>query len=242
MDDQVTHTIALVGGYVDSKGAKHTRVTFGHRITAKDLFKLDGSQEAENPTQYNDLIVRAHITEFGTLKMPVPLSVMLDLDSVDREDLLDGCNVYQGLSAGERSGKFLADNKVELGWGFIVNDVTYTIVQFGQRFTGRDEVEADKADLAGVSRACFLIGRQITSIATEDGTAKLDGPIELERFESLDGADVATLRGAAELWRQTFRIGGAKVSRNGTSEVRSSTGAEVRLERGPGTQPADRTA
>lgn len=215
--DPVTHTVELVGGHVDKNGAKHTRVIFGKRIGAKDLIRLDEDPQAGNPTQYNDLIVRAHITEFGTLTMPIPLSVLLDLDSVDREDLVAGCNVYQAMSAEGRGGEFLGDNKVKLGWGFIVNDVVYSHIHFGRRVTGRDEIEADRLDLkAGIRRMCFMVGRQIISISSEDGTAQIDGPIPLEYFESLDGADVATLRGAAELWRQTFRIGGAQVSRNGT--------------------------
>lgn len=234
MPEQVTHEIQLSAG---------TRVVFGRRILASDLFKLDGDPQANNPTQYNDLIVRAHITEFGANKMPVPLTTLLDLDSVDREDLLDGCNAYQAMSAEGRSGEFLADHKVKLGWGFIVNDVSYTLVQFGKRITGRDEVEADKLDLkAGIRRACFLMGRQITSVASEDGTAELSGPIPLSYFESLDGADVATLRGGAEVWRQSFRVGGAKVSRNGHGKDSSRAGAEVRVERGAGVESAGGTA
>lgn len=230
MDNQVTHKIQLSSG---------VNVTFGRRILASDLFKLDSDPQAANPTQYNDLIVRSHITEFGSLKMPVSVGTLLDLDTVDREDLLEGCNAYQALSARDRSGEFLADHKVKLGWGFIVNDVPYTLVHFGKRVTGRDEVEADRLALkAGIKRACFLIGRQISSIATEDGTAVIEGPISLECFESLDGADVATLRGGAEMWRQSFRIGGAQVSRNGNGESGSRAGSEVRVERGADPQSA----
>lgn len=241
--DSVTHTVELVGGHVDTAGTRHTRVVFGRRIMAKDLFALDDDPQAQNPTQYNDLVIRAHITEFGTMKLPIPLSVLLNLDSVDREDLQDGANIFQAMSAEGRSGEFLPDHKVKLGWGFKVNDVVYGHAQFGKRVTGIDDVEADRASLKpGIRRLCFLVGRQITEISTEDGTAKIDGAIPLDYFESLDAADIATLRGAAELWRQSFRIAGASVSRNGTGKDSSSPGSEVRVERGANPQPAGGTS
>src|SRR5688572_28862775 len=97
--DQITHSVDLVGGYVDKKDVRHSRVVFGHRITAQDLFNLDEDPQGQNPTQYNDLIIRSSIVEFGTLPMPVPLTVLLNLDSVDREDLVDGHNVYSALTS-----------------------------------------------------------------------------------------------------------------------------------------------
>jgi len=215
---------------------------FGHRITAKDLFAIDGSPQAQNPTQYNDLVIRAHIIEFGKLSMPVPLTVLLGLDSIDREDLLEACNIYQAISAEGRAADFLPDNAVRLAFGFKVNDVVYNKVQFGKRITGMDEVEADRAGFQpGIRRLCFLLGKQIESISTADGLS-LDGPLPLQYFESLDGADVATLRGAAELWRQSFRIAGGNLSRNGRGPQRTAAGTEDRLERSGDSQPAGGTA
>lgn len=234
-----THIVELTVGYVDRSEQRHTRVVFGHRITAKDLFAIDESPQGQNPTQYNDLVIRAHIVEFGSLRMPVPLTVLLNLDSIDREDLGDGCNEFQAISAAGRNADFLSDNRVRLGWGFKLGDVVYECVQFGKRVTGMDEIEADRMGLKpGVRRLCYLLGRQIESISSSDGLAVIEGPIPLEYFESLDGADVATLRGAAELWRQSFRFAGAHLSRNGRGPQRSVAGAENRVERGGDPQPA----
>lgn len=231
--NETTHEVNLVGGYVDDKGARHTRVVFGHRITAKDLFSIDESPMAQNPTQYSDLVIRAHITEFGTLTMPIPATVMLGLDSVDREDLLDGCNIFQAISTQGRNAEFLPDNMVKPAWGFQINDVVYGLVKFGKRITGMDEIEADRAGLrTGIRRVCYLIGKQIESISSADGLATIMGPIPLDCFESLDGADVATLRGAAELWRQSFRLAGTDLSRNGRGPQRAAAGAQDRVERG----------
>jgi hypothetical protein len=144
------------------------------------------------------------------MRMPVPLNVLLNLDSIDREDLADGCNIYQAISAEGRNAEFLPGNAVRLAWGFKIKEAVFQRVQFGQRITGMDEVEADRAGLkSGIRRLCYLMGKQITKITSEDGLAEMPGPLPLDYFESLDGADVATLRGAAELWRQSFRVAGA---------------------------------
>jgi phage FluMu protein gp41 len=210
---------------VDAKNRRHTRVVFGHRITARDLFAIDESPQSQHPTQYNDLVVRGHITEFGSLEMPVPLTTLLSLDSIDREDLTEGCNTFQAISAEGHSAQFLPGNSVRLAWGFKIKDLVYDQVTFGKRITGMDEVEADRAGLkVGIRRLCFLLGKQIEKISSADGLSTIDGPIPLEYFESLDGADVATLRGAAELWRQSFRISGRELSRNGRGPQRSDPG------------------
>ncbi|HKO43331.1 MAG TPA: hypothetical protein VJU84_08575 [Pyrinomonadaceae bacterium] len=240
--DPVTHEINLVGGYVDESKKRHTRVVFGHRLTAKDLFAADEDPQGQNPTQYQDLLVRASIVEFGTLPMPVPLSVLLDLDSIDREDLIEGNNTFSAISAQGHESEFLADHKVRLGWGFKINDVVYTHVEFGRRITGRDDIEADRAGLGrGLRRTCFLIGKQITRISTADNTASLDGPISVEQFEALqDAADVATLRGAAENWRQSFRLRGAAVSRNGRGADSAHSNEAPQSARGSDSRLADR--
>jgi len=193
-----------------------TKVVFGKRITAKDLIRIDESPMAQNPTQYQDLLVAEAIVGFGALKMPVPLSKLLDLDSIDRDDLTEGHNEFQRKSLGDRSAEILSETKARLAFGFKVGEIEYPMVEFGKRLTGRDEIEADRRGLKpGIARLCFSIGRQISKIATADGTSTIDGPIELEMFGALDGADIWTLRGAAEMWRQSFRLGRGRVSKPG---------------------------
>lgn len=216
MTEATKHEIDLAGH----------RVVFAHRITGADLFQIDTDPQSQNPTQYQDLIMRAAIVEFDSLKMPVPLNVLLDLDSVDRDDLTEGHNQFQVLSLGERSGEVLADFKARLAFGFRVGELTYPLVHFGRRITGRDEVAADLANLgAGIARLCFLIGRQISKIETADGAASLEGPIDIENFKSLDGADIFTLRGAAEVWRQTFRLGRGATKSDGAAAGSGNPGA-----------------
>jgi hypothetical protein len=213
-------TIELDLGHTDNKKVRHTKVTFGKRITGKKLFEIDGDAQASIPTQYQDLILRAAITEFGTLKMPVPLKVLLDLDSLDREDLSTGFNRFSTESLGGRQAEQLADNKLRLAIGYESNGLTYDLVEFGTRLTGMAEVEADRLRLSDVKRRCFLAGKQVVRFGQSDGESVLDGPMPLETFEQLDSADLYSIVLGAEVWRNSFRRPGARVSAERLSEKR----------------------
>jgi hypothetical protein len=198
-------TIELLTGYTDAKGVTHRSVTFGRRLRGRDLFALDSDPQAAVPTQHGDLICAKSITAFGALTMPVSLSVLLDLDSLDRDDLAAAYNEFQMASAEGREAEFLSDSTVRPAFGFEREGLRYDVVEFGHRLTGRDEVAADKERLDGAQRRCFLAGRQIAQLRQSDGTATIDGPIPLSWFEALDAADIWTLLGAAEIYRQSFR-------------------------------------
>ena len=247
MDQAVTHEIELTRGHVvpGKDGApevRHTRVVFGHRITAKELLALDNNPLAKVPTQRNDLILAAEITEFGSLKCPVAPSVLLDLDSLDREDLIKAQNEFAEKSSEGRT-VVVTPNSATLAFGFKIDDIIYDHVEFGFRTTGRADVEADNLGLDGLSRECFLVGKQIKSIRNKDGSAVIDGPLDLKYFEQLeDAADVQVLRGAAYLWRQSFRGNGEDLSRNGRGPDSAAAGNTHRLERRSDSSVADRAA
>src|SRR5882762_9283198 len=134
-EEETTHSIELIGGYVENKGkpneVRHTRVVFGRRLTAKDLFTLESDPQAKIQTQYSDLIIRAHIVEFGTLKMPVPLTVLLGLDSIDRDDLEQGCDAFRAMKP--LPAELLGEHKWKLSQGFEIDGVFYNQVEFGVR-------------------------------------------------------------------------------------------------------------
>jgi hypothetical protein len=241
--EPITHTIELLSGYKDKKSVFHHRVVFGHRLTGLDLFNADEHPQGQLTTSYNALLQRAAIVEFGALPLPVQVDALLDLDSLDRDDLVEAFNIFQELSADGKHGELLTkENACTLAFGFKTllqkgkedagAAISYTRVQFGNRITGNDEIEADRLGLqVGIKRSCFLIGKQISRIGTADRTAEIDGPISLEYFERLDAADIATLRGAAELWRQSFRFRRRDVSTNGAGQSSDGPGAEARVER-----------
>ena len=200
----MTKTIELIGGYTE-KGVTHRRVTFGKRLTAKTLFDIDVDPQSALPTQHIDLIHRAAITEFGTLTCPVRLAVLLDLDSIDREDLAAAYGVFQVESAGGREGKAVSDTVTQWAFGYERDGSTYDRIEFGRRLTGRDEVAADQAGLTELARRVWLAGRQVARLAQSKGAMTLEGPLELDALETLDSADVVLLMGGAERYRQSFR-------------------------------------
>jgi hypothetical protein len=204
----------------------HTDVIFGQRLTAKDLMNLDSDPQAQNPTQYQDLIRRKMITKFGSMKMPVPLNALLALDTIDRDDLGTASDKFLQISRGDRTSEMRENHQVKLYFGFEIDGTIYDVVQFGNRTTGKDEVEADASNLQGISRACFLIGKQISRLSTADGLASIDGQVDLETFQSLDGEDLNLLRIGAEMWRISFRLKGKNVSRkrNGNDGTPSDAG------------------
>jgi hypothetical protein len=201
----ITHTVLLTGGIKDLNGGLHREIVFGHRITGGDLMLMDTDPQATLQTQYKALIMRGAIIKAGTLPMPIPTKLLLQLDDIDRDDLDKGHDEFQQVSAGGRSSEILAVDKVQMAFGFDKNGNVYNRAQFGNRLTGVDELKADQLGLSGVARACFLIGKQIIKLSTEDEQQSLEGEVPLEWFETLDGADIYTLRSAAEAWRQTFR-------------------------------------
>lgn len=206
-----THTIQLGLGYRDPKGALHKDVTFGKRLTGRELFNIDTDPQAKNQTQYTALLMRAAITKFGALVLPVTLNALLDLGSTDRDDLTEAFNEFQGMT--ERQAEFISESELRLPIGYERNGIVYDRVTFGTMMTGWHEVEADKQNLTGIKRVCFLTGKQIVKLTATDGGGDLAGEVGIEVFEELDVADIYALRLAGEVWRQSFRRSGKAVQK-----------------------------
>ena len=215
------HTIELLGGYTDDTGVTHTRVTFSKRLTGRNYFQLDDDPQGNFGTQYEALLLRQAISEFGSLPMPVPLQIMLALDSIDRNDLNEAFNQFSrdslraitgldpdSLAPDESAVKLLDERTLKLAIGYTRNDLTYDRVEFGKRLTGFDEVNADVLGLKGLRRTLYLAGLQVVNLSQSEGGASLPGPIGLDIFERLDSMDLFAIRAGSEVWRQTFRLPG----------------------------------
>lgn len=231
-----THSIQLVGGIEttdkDSKSkivTIHKKVTFGRRLTVKDLMLIEDNPQAKLRTQHEDLIRQRMITAFGSLKMPVTLPQLLSLDRIDRQDIGEGADEFIRNSRGGNNAEYLENNKVKLYFGFKIADVVYDIVQFGNRLTGNDEVECDRLGFEGIRRLAFEIGKQISHLESSEHTMLLDGTVLLENFESLDSEDFGLLRVGGEMFTQSFRLGRKKVSEERDGDAGVSTGKGVGL-------------
>jgi hypothetical protein len=217
-------TFDLLIGHTDSNQVRHNQVTFGKRVNGKTFFAIDDDPQSSIPTQYTDLLLRAAITRFGTLKMPVALSVLLNLDSIDRDDLSEAFNRFSVESLGEKQVEYLSDSKVKLAIGYERNGLVYDVVEFGHRLTGMDEVAADREKLSGIRRVCFLAGRQVVRLSQSEGESALDGEISLNIFEGLDAVDIEAIRVGSEVWRNSFRRPGRGTVEVGAGPERSTLG------------------
>lgn len=228
MNENFEHTIELIGGYTDKNEITHKEVTFGYRMNGLDVMNLDTDPQAKNPTQYNDLVRRKMITKFGTTAMPVPLTALLSLDSIDRDDLTTAAEKFLIGSRGERNSEFKSFDKVKLAFGFVIDGTEYDVISFGNRISGKDFVEADIFG-NGIAQTCFLIGKQISRISTSDGTASIDGQVSLDQFNTLDAESISILRAGAELFRQSFRFKRETLSneRNGDGSIPVDAGTKT---------------
>lgn len=241
MAEQTTKTINLDVGFTDKKKVEHTRVTFGKRLKGSDLINIDSDPQSNIATQHQLLILRAAITEFGSLPMPVTLQQLLSLDAIDIADLIAAYGDFLRATAGERKAEVISPSEVHLAIGYEANGLTYTHATFGNRLTGMDMVEADKANLEGLKRECFFIGCQIAKLSTEDGAYYLDGPIAIEVFEKLDGNDISALRMGALAWQQSFRARRQAVQAEAGKDS-ADDGVSHKLERREDTVAATGTA
>lgn len=198
-------TLELEIGYTDKDGTTHLAVEFGKQLTGRDLFAIDDDPQSINPDMHQFMMLRQAITKFGTLTIPVALQLLVELDSLDRDGLIETFNESQSEGLEGREAKPLPGNKLQLAGGYDYNGLLYDVAEFGTRLTGRHYVEASEQGLKDARRAFFLVGQQVAKMSQSSGTATLSGPLTLEACEKLLITDLFTLRAASEVWRQSFR-------------------------------------
>jgi hypothetical protein len=233
--------VELPIGYTDKQGFLHRSVTIGQRVNGRMLFDIDSDPAASLQTQYNLLLLRATITEFGSLMkrksagrevfLPVPLLVLISLNTVDLDILDEAQALFSARGMESRESKHVSESTLKLyfGYGDKASGAIYDMVEFGNQTTGRDLIEADRRKLSPMRRLCFLDGLLVSKISTSDGALELPGPLGLEIFEHLDMADIFAIRSAAEVWRSSFRERGKEL-RRGSSASGGDNSDKNRLE------------
>jgi len=233
------HKFELTFGYEDKDGKVHREVTIGRRTTMNDVFLLDADPRSERPTQRADMFRALAITKFGELRLPINLAVLLSLNSVDRDDLEQGVNRFFEISQEDREFDHRSATEVKVLFGFDVAGTNYDVVEIGRLTTGRDEVDAEAKNLSGYAKEAFLLGRMISKISTDDGTAAIDGPIDIDMFRSLDTADFELIRRSAKLAEAFFRNKGRGTRKDGDAESGSGAVAGDGNERAGNTVAAE---
>jgi hypothetical protein len=190
-------------GYPDKDQPEtvHKKVTIARRPQAKDFFfETDG-----NEVEYDALLQAASITEFGGLRMPAPLTVLLSLNRIDREVIKGKMLEFMAATLAGREREILGPGKVKLAFSIPVAGADYDIVEFGKLLTGYDEIEIAKQNVAGWARRVATFGREITKVRNSQTGAESDGPIPLESMQQLDWFDLLTLTEAEGQWLDSFR-------------------------------------
>lgn len=221
-----TKTIELLDGFTDKEGNVHRKITFGRRVTVRDIWDLEANPQSGVRTQYNDLFIRRMITKFGELPMPPLLNVLLSLNKYDREDLTEASDAFLRESRGDAKADFIGEDTVKLYFGFEIGGAVYDVVKFGNILTGNDAVDADEFGEA-TRRNCFELSREICELSSSETPGlKLTGTVALAAFEDLDSDDYTVLAAAANKWRQTFRLKrkALQIERNRASRVSPATG------------------
>lgn len=230
-------TVTLALGYKGGPGDEPRRtVVLGRRLTGVDLMNIGDQPESRSATQLNLALIAAAITEFGDLPVPVPLTVLLSLKSIDREDLAAAYAKFVEETAGAGTAARLTDSRYRLARGFEIGGVVYDVVEFKDLLTGYDELEAE--DFEGWRRACFLIGKQIGSLSQTAGAARRDGPVAVEAFESLDAEDVYSLNEFVGKFKDSFRRAArAAVQQDAGAGGGDTAATPPGLDGGNGSQP-----
>jgi hypothetical protein len=216
MNSTNTHKITLIGGHIDDKGKVHRDVTFSKRLKVQNLIDIEVSQAARIPAQREMMLVAASITAFGELKgMPVPLTVLLGLDSIDIDDLIAGHDEFLQLTRNGKKGEIVSKTETRLANGVKKDEVNYNLVTFGRRLSFKDKVEAQRKGIFGVANMLHEATAQIEKITSEETGMELVAPFQTGLFENLDLEDFDTLYAGGELWRQSFRRSGESAAGDG---------------------------
>ena len=198
-------TVTLKFGYQDkeSPGTAHTAVTFGKRATGGDVLRCADRANGSD-TQYQLAMVAAAITHFGTLAMPAPLTVLLSLDEIDREQLLAAYFAFMG-GADTAAAQEIAPGKARLAFGIERDGVKYDAVEFGKRLTGYDDIEIEAEAGSEAEAVVLKRARRVVKISTADNTKTAAGGLTLAEMNALDYSDFIILKEVGDRWLDSFR-------------------------------------
>lgn len=198
--------VKLSGGYADKAKIAHKDVIFSKILKGRELFSIDELLEmldqSESETLLSAFLLSNSITKFGSLNTPVGTDIILSLDKIDFEDL---ASAYQKFIAQNGSPKPIADDKIQLVYGFECNGVKYDVVEFGKLTTGKDALEAENNRLSGNRGTAFLAGKEIARISQSKGKSVLEGSLSLEQLSDFAAIDLLAIMEHSKIWKQIIR-------------------------------------
>ena len=193
--EKTPHSVELRFGYEDKEtpDVKHRHVRLGKRPTAADFMK-SAEECSGSDIQFSLGLAQSAIVEFGQLTMPVPLTVLLSLNQIDREKLIK--TYFSFLTeTGSDGGEILENGKVRLGFGVERDGKKNVDVEFTRLLDGYAEIEIEREAKTTWEANALRIAKEITS----------PSDLTLADIESLDVDDFTLLRNAEEQWLNSFR-------------------------------------
>lgn len=193
-------------GYQDKEDSEiiHREVVISRRPTAKDLLKIEDDLDSED-IQSSLEIAAATISTFGTLTMPVSMTVLLELNEVDSNKLSDEFSAFLKDSQPKKKAKILEDSRVQLANGIDRDGAKYDVVEFGNLLSGHDRIKISNEAKSAKQFKVLKIAREVTKLSTADGSKSISGTLTLAEIELLDMSDFIFLVGAESRWLNSFR-------------------------------------
>lgn len=196
-------------GYQDKEDSEvfHRAVEVSRRPTGADLFKAveDGTDDRSAETRISLALIKSAISKFGEITMPVPLTVLFELNEIDERKLNDEYLLFLAGTQPATEQKILEDHRAQLAFGIERGGVQYQIVEFGKLLNGYDRMEIqDAAQNDWIFRARKL-AREVVKISTLDGKKSVDGELTFAELEAMDSTDLLVLREAESQWLDSFR-------------------------------------
>ena len=196
--------IQLPIGLTDERGTTHKDVTIGKLPLGSDVFAAMHDPLSAYSTVVDAYLLRASITQFGTLKLPVPLNSLLTLDSVDRDTLNDAFNEFLFSFTEGKAVELIGEDTARLIVGVKISGVPYTHVHFkpfGSNVADPSSIR-NASVLTQAELTCVLLGSRIDRLSSADATHSIDGPIALDVFAALPVFD---LSGLLQVYAMRFR-------------------------------------
>lgn len=200
-----THTITLEYGFTDANDKAHKTLTFGHRLTGDDLIDIDANTNSLSEQAVRYWTVAHTLTGFGELPRPQFRHALMSLDDFEFDEVEAAHDEYLSMSKNGAAAEFISESTVRLPFGIVRDGEAYNVVTFGNSTRGLDHVAAERLFGNGIRQTFYLIGRRILKIETQDGGKSIDGPLDVEAFDSMDADDIFTLRQADALWVASVR-------------------------------------
>lgn len=204
----VTRTVNLKFGYiektVEEKEVAHNKVVISNKITASAFVSISDAY-GNSEFQFTNELIRKSISKFGTLEMPLPVSIFLSLNQVDREKLVDEFNLFFAEISKEVKAEIVELSKVKLTSPIVKDGKNYDTVEFGYLTTGYDYIAIEKIARGEEEKQYLTLLRHISKLSISENSEVFDGDLTYSDFENIEVGDYFVLQQAQEKWLNSFR-------------------------------------